>query len=489
MDDSSLFDEVLQLTLHRHTGDVTEEELARLERLLGSSRQAVVYYLQIVEDGLTVREFAEVRANHSREELSRNTVLDTATSTNSDVWASPTLDMRSVTRSRWRLPRRVRLAAAAVALVVTGALLASWGLQVGQHPAATGHVARIVNFSGVEWSSDAKTYYPWSHIAAGDTLKFRRGIINLFIDSGVELLVEGPADIRFATLDRVVVVEGKLAARVGPEAIGFSIETPHANVIDRGTAFGISVDGAQRTDVVVYEGIVDLDVVGHGEQPRRRLASGEALRVSNQGDLSRIASVQGEGFLSPPQVRNTAVGRTPLIAGVTDNIRLHETAKYNRVIPAGFEEDCRAYVDREHEWNGIDERGLPSFLVGGDYVMTFNEDKTVTELALTVELSHPANLYILIDNRVPPPEWLTRDFVDTNVDIGLDEVHTHINVETANGPGNSLDQFYSVWKREVREPSSIVLGPLGLEKYTVPARVVQRGMYGIVATPLEKSSI
>ena len=164
--------------------------------------------------------------------------------------------------------------------------------------------------------------------------------------------------------------------------------------------------------------------------------------------------MQGEEFLSPPQVRHDQ-RPTPVIASVSDNIRLHDTAKYNRVIPAGFEEDCRAYVDREHEWNGLDKHGLPSFLVGGDYVMTFNEDKTATELALTVQLAQPANLYVLIDNRVPPPEWLTRDFVDTNVDVGLDEVHSHVNIETATGAGKSLDQFYSVWKREVHEPTSI----------------------------------
>lgn len=480
MDDSSLFDEVLQLTLHRHTGEATEEELARLERLLGSSRQAVIYYLKIVDDSLTVREFAEVRAN-----ASLNPSLGISPSSSQDEWDPDTASKTSAqgSTSRW-----IRLAAACVALLVTGGLLASWPLVASRRSADLSPTARIVNFSGVEWTAGAQRFSAWSPIVPGDVLKFRRGIINLFIDNGVELLVEGPAEVRFASLDRVLVTEGKLAARVGPDAIGFSIETPHANVIDRGTSFGISVNNSQQTDVVVYEGIVDLDVVGHGSQPRRRLASGEALRVSNQGGLSRIASVQGEGFLPPPQVRPGSAMRAPVIASVTDNIRLHDTAKYNRVIPAGFEEDCRAYVDRQHEWNGIGERGLPSFLLGGDYVMTFNEDKTATELELTIQLSQPANLYLLIDNRVPPPEWLTRDFVDTNFDVGLDEVHAHVNLETATGAGKSLDQFYSVWKREVNVAANIVLGPLGYEKYSVPARVVKRGMYGIVATPLNKGS-
>lgn len=481
MDDSTLFDEVLQLTLHRHTGEATDEELARLERLLGSSRQAVIYYLKFVDDSLTVREFAEVRAN-----ASLNPALDISPPSHQDEWDPDTAPKAS---ANWSTPRRFRLAAACIALVATAGLLASWPMMADRRPAKPIPTARIVNLSGVEWTAEAKRFSPWSHIAVGDVLKFRRGIINLFIDSGVELLVEGPAEVRFASLERLLVTEGKLAARVGPDAIGFSIETPHANVIDRGTSFGISVDNLQQTDVVVYEGIVDLDVVGHGSQPRRRLATGEALRVNNQGGLSRIASVQGEGFLSPPQVRPGSAMRAPVIASVTDNIRLHDTAKYNRVIPAGFAEDCRAYVDRQHEWNGVDDRGLPSFLLGGDYVMTFNEDKTATELELTIQLAQPANLYLLIDNRVPPPEWLTRDFVDTNVDVGLDELHSHVNLETALGAGKSLDQFYSVWKREVHVATNIVLGPLGQEKFSVPARVVKRGMYGIVATPWMQGSI
>ena len=84
-----------------------------------------------------------------------------------------------------------------------------------------------------------------------------------------------------------------------------------------------------------------------------------------------------------------------IITPVSDNVRSLETAKYYRIIPHGFREDCRAYVDRMHEWNGVDERGLPPFLLGGDYVMTFNDDKIVTEIEIAVKISQPANLYVL----------------------------------------------------------------------------------------------
>lgn len=487
MDDQLLFDEVLQLTMRRHADDVTEEELARLEFLLESSPQAIVYYLKIISDSLTVREFVEARTKLSADDLSSQ--IEFPVDLLESVCDSPACALPAPTVQR--SPRSMQWLYLAAACGVA-AVAAFWALQASPPTPVSSNssrLARVVNVSNVDWADLEHRYVAWSQIAPGDSLQFRSGMVNVFIDSGVELLVEGPADVRFESRERIVVNEGRLAARVGPDAIGFSIETPHANVIDRGTVFGISVDSARQTDVVVYEGLVDLDVVHPHTLPRRRMATGEAVRVSNAGGLSRIASVQGGGFLAPPQIHAGGAALNPVIASVNDNIRLNETAKFNRVIPGGFVEDCRAYVDREHEWNGVSEAGLPEFLVGGDYVMTFNEDKTDTEFEMTVELAQPANVYVLIDNRVPPPEWLARDFVDTGVDIGLDEVHLHVNMEAATGSGKSLDQFYSVWKREVEHASSVILGPLGHETYTRPARVVQRGMYGVVAKPLRRDKI
>jgi hypothetical protein len=483
MDDSLLFDEVLQLTMRRQAGEATDEDLARLERLLGDSHQAVVFYLKIIQDGLTIRESGETR--NSRQ-LTTNFADEPAVAEQACEVLSLREYVADRSRSAVRAAGKFRLAAASLVIVALGGML--W--QASNNPvpsaAATDRIARIVNASGVDWAKGAEQFYPWSHIVPGDRLAFRSGVMNLFISSGVELLIEGPAEVEFTSLDRILVTEGKLAARVGPDAIGFRIDTPHANVIDRGTAFGISVDSTRQTDVMVYEGIVDLDVIGEHETPRRRLATGEALRVNTHGDLSRIASVHGDEFLSPPQMRAAASRRQPVIQSVVDNIRQADIAKCNRVVAAGFDEDSQAYVDREHQWNGMTEKGVPQCLLGGDYVMTFNEDKTDTSFELTLHLAQPANVYLLIDDRVPAPDWLTRDFRDTGLDVGLDEVHKHVNMELAVGPGQSLDQTYSVWHREVRDVSSVVLGPLGREQFTKPARVVQRGMYGIVATGINQ---
>jgi len=133
-------------------------------------------------------------------------------------------------------------------------------------------------------------------------------------------------------------------------------------------------------------------------------------------------------------------------------------------------------VDRPHQWNGVDAGGLPEFLRGADYVMPFNDDKWSTTLKIIVEVSRPATLYIFLDDREKPPPWLTASFVDTGVDVGLDEGSwpdpSLFSVDV--GPGVSINQVFSVWSRELDRGGPVELGSLAGGKNN-------RAMYGIAA--------
>jgi hypothetical protein len=481
MNESELIDEVLDLTLACQQGAATPEELARLERLLVDSRLAVQRYLRVVDDSLTLLDAA---AAEETADIPAPPVCDAVASL---AYPAESRRIGAILAPRRRL-------SLAIGAVLCGLAIGFWAFTNSPShttpPAgtcvSTNDSARIVEISGVEWADGAQHYDEWALLRPGATLRFKSGWINLFVSNGAELLIQGPADVRFDSSHKVFAKQGKLAARIGPGAIGFRIETPHANVTDRGTEFGLSVDKNKRTSVVVYKGIVDLDVVGDASQGRRRLATGEALRVDRAGKLSRITTVASNEFLEPPQIRLNPAAPRALIASISDNIRSLKTTKYYRVIPHGFCEDCPAYVDRMHEWNGVDSRGLPPFLVGGDYVMTFNDDKIARDLSIAVTFNQPANLYLLIDDRVPPPDWLKRDIVDTGWDVGADEGYEDREIKTAKGAGQSVEHICSVWRRRVSHADTIVLGALSIEDFSKPARDVGRSMYGIVVTPLEK---
>ncbi len=481
MDPSLLFGELLKLTLAYQQGEATEEETARLERLLADNPEAIQAYLQIVDDTLTLREAAEARANQQVHPKAPGAGWGDGTDVDGErPW--PALYRLGV--HHWRSLGSLAAACLLVVAVGVGWLWTSGdgGVAVGSQ--ASAGCARVVNAAKVRWSDGAKQHDEWSFVSPGDWLTFDSGVVDLFMTNGVELLIEGPADVQFVSTRKVLARRGKLAARVGPGALGFRIETPHAHVIDRGTSFGLSVDADHRTSVVVYEGIVDLDVLGNQKQPRRRLETGEGLSVDELGQLSRITTAESAEFLEPPQMRPSGELEARVITSVSDNMRSLETTKYYRVIPGGFQEDCPAYVDRPFEWNGLDDRGIPPFLLGGDYVMTFNDDKIVTEIQIAVSVSQPSHLYVLFDDRVPPPEWLKRDFVDTQWDLGSDEVYPKRDIILATGTGRSIDHVYSIWRRDVPEATSVILGAISHEKSKRLARNVERSMYGVVATPM-----
>ena len=75
------------------------------------------------------------------------------------------------------------------------------------------------------------------------------------------------------------------------------------------------------------------------------------------------------------------------------------SSKYYRIVHRGFDDDGPAYVDRNHEWNGLDGRRPPRIPPGADYIMPFNEDKWIKDLQMTVEVARAATLYVFFDNR------------------------------------------------------------------------------------------
>jgi hypothetical protein len=142
------------------------------------------------------------------------------------------------------------------------------------------------------------------------------------------------------------------------------------------------------------------------------------------------------------------------------------------VLPFG--EDVPAYVDRTHQWNGATvDLPLPSYLVGGEYIMIGNDNRDNANLRLDITVTEDVLVYMLIDNRLTdggagdPPEsglpfdqwtgmkWMaTNNFsavmtgwnrtADPNVpdEIGVDEGGDGV------GSGNGINNWSSVYSTE-----------------------------------------
>lgn len=130
------------------------------------------------------------------------------------------------------------------------------------------------------------------------------------------------------------------------------------------------------------------------------------------------------------------------------------------------------FVDREHVYAPFDgNSAFPSFLVGADYVLLANDDKTAASLTVDVTLSSLATkVYLFVDNRVAGVgvdrmTWVSdMGLTDTGVDFGIDE-----------GADGSIDQTWSIFSMDVTGPVTLT--------FKEQNDGGSRNMYGLGAIP------
>jgi hypothetical protein len=180
------------------------------------------------------------------------------------------------------------------------------------------------------------------------------------------------------------------------------------------------------------------------------------------------------------------------VARSTGDVFDHPNVGPNFTVPF-FGEDVPAFTDRVHQWNGATETlPLPSYLVGGEYVMLANNSRGSEDFELDITVSRPALVYVLIDNRhgdpasanTTPPDftantaWVLENWGPVTTghnrandpaqpdEVGVDEG------ATGEGAGMGINQFSSVYVRQV---------PAGTVTLFAPDNA-GRNMYGVVVT-------
>tara|TARA_R110002049_G_scaffold4601_1_gene31659 strand:+ start:41808 stop:43352 length:1545 start_codon:yes stop_codon:yes gene_type:complete len=124
------------------------------------------------------------------------------------------------------------------------------------------------------------------------------GIVQITFESGVEVVIEAPASFEIHGPELVILNEGRLAANVTPEGVGFTVETPDAEVVDYGTEFAIEVVGQRSSEVHVFKGEVEV-------QPKQqdtaiapvRLVTNQATRIDHSTLIPLGISVDDHRFL------------------------------------------------------------------------------------------------------------------------------------------------------------------------------------------------
>jgi hypothetical protein len=385
----------------------------------------------------------------------------------------------SLSRDFSRFSRPVLQSAALVALCVYGAFaLMAWNLRSGKLPSLTaGHpdpVAVVRDTTEVQWSEGVLSKSAESPVLSGDPFKIESGTMELELNAGTKLVIEGPADWSINGENSVLLRAGKLMARVPGRAIGFTVETPMAKIVDLGTEFGVEVASGE-TSVHVFKGVVELSQhgshskVGDGTSPSTlRLGAGKAVRTTAEG----IVSTE---FVPDKFIRSTAKSSPPLRTRQTRMIDLR-----NAIATQSSSQEPLIHPGR--------------FAIDGDYQSASHTAAQDTAPWLQIDLATVRSVAVVVlHSRPGSAGWLRDITVKVLAEDGKTVVATSpkLNPKNAWGGGEENfiegpDQVAFDWVRTGGGPPMgryvrIEREPSTIDNSRIKARAVNPGDYWALA--------
>jgi hypothetical protein len=287
--------------LHDFVADrIAAEAFPRLESLLRASGDArrALRGLMAVEEGLEEMASAHLSARYFGTRVGQPQVQVTPQATFLPKLGDAFAAMVGFLLS----PAGLRRIGLPLVAVIGGILIvsAAWrGLQPNTRPALLpGVLAQIVALSDPVWADDGQPRHEGDSLQAGGLLALERGLAEIVFACGATVVLEGPAmfEVRDASTGRLD--RGRLTATLERPTGPFAIHTPTAVVTDRGTQFGVEVDPSGKTDVRVFQGLVELVALASlGTSEPLRLSAGHAGEVDAAGRISRIDAPTSKKFV------------------------------------------------------------------------------------------------------------------------------------------------------------------------------------------------
>lgn len=149
-------------------------------------------------------------------------------------------------------------------------------------------VAVLTDVVGAEWANTNKILCKDELLRPGE-LTLSAGFAELTFDDGAVVVIGAPAVFDLKSDNMLFLRNGKLSAVVPKEAIGFTVQTVNANIVDYGTEFGVAINDNGSVATHVFKGKVKVSSVTRagGVMESSWLTQDEAVSVDSEGVLSQ----------------------------------------------------------------------------------------------------------------------------------------------------------------------------------------------------------
>jgi hypothetical protein len=281
---------------------ITAEQLQRLEELVLGNPQVEACYVQYLGMYADLTGYFATLPD-TTETLRDRLTVKPATPPETAAASAKT----PVSAGRARRQRQLVYAAGLAAAIAAGVLVV---LLLPSRPRPSHHrpspavesaaepvditLAVLLRTKGAEWEDTAMPTRTGAALPPG-RLRLKAGYAQIEFYSGATVVLEGPADFQLISATEAYCTVGKLWATVPPQAQGFTIGSPRLDLVDRGTEFGMQVNGKQTAEFQVFRGKVELYPAGSPRAPasRQELTTGNGLRLDGPAAVRHIHADQG----------------------------------------------------------------------------------------------------------------------------------------------------------------------------------------------------
>ena len=143
-------------------------------------------------------------------------------------------------------------------------------------------VATLIDSINAQWDeSNGSIHNGMRLMTKVDPLYLRKGFAQILFDNNARVTVEGPAEFEILDNDRLKLHYGRAYSVVPQEAMGFSVVTPTALIIDLGTEFGVQADLYGGTELHVLRGKTTLVAGQADEKVSVVVDEGAAKRITH----------------------------------------------------------------------------------------------------------------------------------------------------------------------------------------------------------------
>ncbi len=312
------FQELLQQYL---ANTLPERDYALLAAKLESSPAYLTHYLDEVSLHVSLHRFHRGK-EYAEGPFASGTLQEARQTMRAHQHAS-----RVKTARRRLLP----FAAAAVALLAACSFFA-FDAFFGDGRELKAAVAYVAYEDNAVWNGP-ESFEAGTRLGAGP-IELASGIARLDFVNGVIVTLEGPARFEILSQNRMLLHSGRLTAKVPPQAIGFTVESPEMRIIDYGTVFGVNVEETGTTETLVFRGRVNVSKAVSEEiaAEEHAILAGEAMRADAAEPGLKNVIFDGAPFASS----------WPVMFGILD------TDGDFQFVPPGAPHDITSYEQDEH---------------------------------------------------------------------------------------------------------------------------------------------